>query len=232
MRAATPSPPVVAPPRLPARGFAVLPAAISAWAPSISPRVSAPTWRAPSRGLMCASIRLRSIASVEALIGRRRRPRIRPASASARYQSQSSATVMRFAPARAAPRDRSPWRRCPECPGGLSRLLRRHHPVAAEHGAPVPALRGAVLYDEALEAGRADPDAEAAELSIPEELFEPLTPTLKVSERRPSLCDLLPCDSNALGDFASICHHRPVGSGMEALEIGSWVNRRCSVVWS
>jgi hypothetical protein len=94
VRAATPSPPVVAPRRLPARGFAVLPAAISAWAPSMSPRVSEPTWHMPTSGLISVSIRLRSIASVEGLIGRRRRSRIRPASASARYQSHSEDTVM------------------------------------------------------------------------------------------------------------------------------------------
>ncbi|MEI9986129.1 MAG: hypothetical protein WDN69_24905 [Aliidongia sp.] len=41
------------------------------------------------------SIRLRSIANVEALMARRRRPRIRPASASVMYQSQISATVRR-----------------------------------------------------------------------------------------------------------------------------------------
>ena len=47
----------------------------------------------PSNGLMWDSMRLRSIASVDALMARRRRPRMRPASASAIYQSQISATV-------------------------------------------------------------------------------------------------------------------------------------------
>ncbi|HXP97995.1 MAG TPA: hypothetical protein VN809_14865 [Telmatospirillum sp.] len=40
VRAATPSPPVVAPPRLPTRAFDVLPAAISACAPSMSPSLA------------------------------------------------------------------------------------------------------------------------------------------------------------------------------------------------
>jgi hypothetical protein len=88
-----PSPPVAALPRLPTRGLEVLPAAISAWAPSISPSLSVLTARFPKSGLICTSIRLRSMVRVEALMGRLRRPRMRPASASVRYQSHTSATV-------------------------------------------------------------------------------------------------------------------------------------------
>ncbi len=34
-------------------------------------------------------------------------------------------------------------------PGSLPSLFRRHHPVAADHGAPMPALGSPVLHDEA-----------------------------------------------------------------------------------
>ncbi len=93
VRAATPSPPVVAPPRLPALALAVFPRAMSACMPSMSLSVSAFTRRLPRSGRMWLSTRLWSMARVDALMGRRRRPRIRPSLASSRYQSQISATV-------------------------------------------------------------------------------------------------------------------------------------------
>jgi hypothetical protein len=61
---------------------------------SVSRNARPLTERDPSNGLMWVSIRLRSMRSVEALIGRRLRPTMRPASASLRYQSQTSLTVM------------------------------------------------------------------------------------------------------------------------------------------
>lgn len=70
-----------------------LPCATSAWKAAISGGPSDFTLRAPISGLMCRSIRLRSIRSVDILIGSRRRPSSRPLSASSRYQSQMSATV-------------------------------------------------------------------------------------------------------------------------------------------
>ena len=222
VRAATPSPPVVAPPRLPARRFAVLPAAISAWAPSMSPRVSEPTWHMPTSGLICASIRLRSIASVEGLIGRRRRPRIRPASASARYQSRSEDTVMALRSGPGEGRGIDPLGDgAQNVPGGLSRLLWRHQAVTPDHGAPVPALGSAILHDEALEARRADTDAEAAQLKIPEELFRTFDPNLgRFQSVDRALADLsvgFQCLERFSLPFAD---DRLVGSGMEHLRSG------------
>lgn len=50
--------------------------------------------RVPISGFMCCSIQLRSPATDEALIGHRFLPSNRPAAASSRYQSQTSATVI------------------------------------------------------------------------------------------------------------------------------------------
>ena len=91
--------PVDSPPRPFLRPQADLPAAISACMPSTSCSLRPLTSREPSNGLMWVSIRLRSILSVDALIGRRLRPRMRPASACPRYQSQTS---LRDRPARTA----------------------------------------------------------------------------------------------------------------------------------
>ena len=65
---------------------------MSACMPSISRRVRPVTLQEPNNGLMWVSIRLQSIWSVDVLIGRRLRPRIRPALVSSKYQSQTSPT--------------------------------------------------------------------------------------------------------------------------------------------
>jgi len=92
-RAATPAPPAVCPPRDLRLAWAVRPAAISPCKRSISANFNWLTTRLPISGLMWSSMRLRSPAIDDALIGRRLRPISRPASASARYQSQTAAIV-------------------------------------------------------------------------------------------------------------------------------------------
>src|SRR5208337_4386917 len=119
VRLATPAPPVDSPPRPFLRPQADLPAAISACMPSTSCRLRPLTSRESSNGLMWVSIRLRSILSVDALIGRRLRPRMRPASACSRYQSQTSLTDM---PARTAWRSADGSSPLERYPNGLNRL--------------------------------------------------------------------------------------------------------------
>ena len=93
VRLATPGPPVAVRPRPVPRVLADFPAAMSACIASISAMRNPPATRPPSSGLIWLSIRLVSEVSVDPLIGRFRRPRMRPERASVRYQSQSSATV-------------------------------------------------------------------------------------------------------------------------------------------
>ena len=107
---------------------------------------------------MWVSMRLRSICSVDALIGRRLRPRIRPASACSRYQSQTSLTDM---PARAA------WRSAdgssPFADGRqllarqVARRLGSQRPILAKHQSPRPALGVSVLDRERSSHPRASP---------------------------------------------------------------------------
>ncbi len=95
VRAATPLPPVVRPPRaFPlARCRLTFPMAMSACIASSSVVRNADTGLWPISGLTCASIRLRSISIVLALICWPCRPSRRPVLASVRYQSITSPTV-------------------------------------------------------------------------------------------------------------------------------------------
>ena len=112
-------------------------------------------------------------------MARRRRPRIRPASASARYQSQISATV--------EPAGRLGFLRDwvdafghgdELLVGEDARLLDSHQPKAPDDDPPGTAFGGAILDDEALEARRHDLNAEASQLAIPEKMLPNLDPNL------------------------------------------------------
>ena len=128
---------------------------------------------------MWASIRLRSIDSVEALMARRRRPRMRPASASAMYQSQISATVSRSADLASCGDWVDAFGHGDELlVGDGARLLDSHQSIAPDDDPPGSAIGGAILDDEALEARRHDLHAEASQLAIPEKMLPNLDPNL------------------------------------------------------
>ena len=116
---------------------------------------------------MCRSILLRSILSVDALIGRRLRPRIRPASAVSRYQLQTSAIdlALRKAGDRRifSPRDSD------ELLARVgARLLNSEDAIAAEYY-PTAAVGGcSVLQHKRLRARWRDADAKAAQFRIPD----------------------------------------------------------------
>ena len=170
VRAATPAPPappVATPPRPAARGLAVFPPAISACMPAMSASLNARTCRRPISGSTCVSILLRSMAKVDGLIGRLRRPRMRPASASARYQSQTSATVI-ISRRPASSAGSSPSAMTPSLIFALSRACSTvRNPEPTEDYAAAAIFGISILKNEHLQARRDRADAEASQLAIP-----------------------------------------------------------------